>query len=314
MSLSFRLPTSPPAGVVLEDEKVIYEWKIRKIWQCGDNIVKRRTAHPGNYEVASQNFVERYCPSIPIPHVIDEWENAEREHHFTLMTAIRGVSLSRAWANFSQDQKQQVAADVARHMRTLRQFTSDRMQSVSDKNLGNNCFVPGSDYARRTRLWKTDDDIFDAAFLPVLEYQGISDERITQIRYCMPPCVGQFALYHGDLYHGNIMVDPHHGTLTGIIDWEFTGYYPLWFHYARLNWTVGADDKEWKRMLALAMRDEIPHATHGLVWWHAIKKLTKHPKSKKPRDWLDLLSDHIGGYPLVVPLEEYESYRSSDYV
>ncbi|KAK4224259.1 hypothetical protein QBC38DRAFT_485848 [Podospora fimiseda] len=271
-----------------------------------------------SYETASHNFIEKYCPSIPIPYIIEEWTDSDREYHFTQMTTIYGVSLSRAWTNLSQTQKQQLAIDVAGHLRTLRKFKSDRMQSVSGKSLKNNWFIPRGHGTRTTRLWKTDDEIFDSAYRPVLEYKGIFARRIQLIRDLMPPCVGQFAFYHGDLYHGNIMVSARTGQLTGIIDWEFAGYYPLWFHYARLRFHVPNKsqivDTEWKSLLAEVIRDEIPYATHGLVWWHAVWELIDNPKSQKGRDWLDLLADWIGGYEIVMPIEEYERYRSKDWV
>ncbi|KAH8424146.1 uncharacterized protein LDX57_001900 [Aspergillus melleus] len=41
----------------------------------------------------------------------------------------------------------------------------------------------------------------------------------------------QIVFTHGDLRHANIMV--HEGSVTGILDWEFSGWYPEYWEFAK---------------------------------------------------------------------------------
>lgn len=315
MALQMRLPNTPPRGVSLRDKNVIYNYKDeRKVWEVGGDIVKMNKYDAKNSEVGNTQFIEKNFPSIPVPFILEEWQSHDREWHYVMMTRVPGVSLSRAWSSLTTDRKARLATEVARHMRTLGRFTSPHMRGVSGKPLINNCFVPGRSGRHLTGTFKTDDDVFDGLFLPEFRRVGLSRSRINLLRLCMPPCEGQYALYHGDLYTGNIMVDRRSGSLTAVIDWESFGYWPKWFHYARLSWEVNTEDGEWKQILAAIMKPDIPHAMHGEVWWNAVMVLlAENPKSRRARDWLDLLHDYLQGYPLVVPLEQYQSYRSKDY-
>ncbi|KAJ3576833.1 hypothetical protein NP233_g174 [Leucocoprinus birnbaumii] len=45
-----------------------------------------------------------------------------------------------------------------------------------------------------------------------------------------------FRFSHGDLHDENILVDPHTGSITGIIDWEGAGFRPLWTDVCGVGW------------------------------------------------------------------------------
>lgn len=54
---------------------------------------------------------------------------------------------------------------------------------------------------------------------------------------------------HGDLTNRNFIVDPVKFELTGLIDWEGSGYYPVWWEFMGASLGFGEDDLEWKRLL-----------------------------------------------------------------
>ncbi|KAF5390227.1 hypothetical protein D9757_002887 [Collybiopsis confluens] len=54
-----------------------------------------------------------------------------------------------------------------------------------------------------------------------------------QALYPNSPLLGEsntssFRFSHGDLHSGNILIDPHSGKITGIVDWEAAAFRPLW--------------------------------------------------------------------------------------
>jgi len=62
-----------------------------------------------------------------------------------------------------------------------------------------------------------------------------------------------YTFTHGDLTDVNIMVE--NGSLTGIIDWERSGYFPVWWEYASTSISNSKDDREWKAILRKYMPD-----------------------------------------------------------
>ena len=45
-----------------------------------------------------------------------------------------------------------------------------------------------------------------------------------------------FRFSHGDLHEGNIFIDPRSGAITGVIDWEASGFRPLWTDICGVGW------------------------------------------------------------------------------
>ena len=39
------------------------------------------------------------------------------------------------------------------------------------------------------------------------------------------------------------------GELTGILDWEYAAYFPIWYEYVSASWVFTEMDAEWKRLL-----------------------------------------------------------------
>lgn len=62
----------------------------------------------------------------------------------------------------------------------------------------------------------------------------------------LPTCT-PYTLTHGDLYIKNIVVKG--GKLTGILDWEYAGYFLAWWEYAVTIIGLSEEDAEWKALL-----------------------------------------------------------------
>jgi aminoglycoside phosphotransferase (APT) family kinase protein len=63
-----------------------------------------------------------------------------------------------------------------------------------------------------------------------------------------------YTFTHGDLFAGNIMVKD--GKLAGIIDWEGSGYFPVWWEFTCAGIGLGEEDAEWKALLRRHMCQE----------------------------------------------------------
>ena len=58
--------------------------------------------------------------------------------------------------------------------------------------------------------------------------EAIPEAMRIRLRRHMPPAT-PYTFTHGDLTNANIMVE--NGFLTGIVDWETAGYFPVWWEY-----------------------------------------------------------------------------------
>ena len=86
----------------------------------------------------------------------------------------------------------------------------------------------------------------------------------------MPPAI-PYTFTHGDLANVNIMVQD--GNLTGIIDWEASGYFPAWWEFTYAGIGLGQDDQEWKALL----RKHMPEYKEASDFWRDYFTLSKYP-------------------------------------
>jgi thiamine kinase-like enzyme len=310
------LPNQPPPGFSLEDAEIIYQYGDRVVWKVGNDLILKRTEHTyTNSEAITHHFIANKTP-IPVPRVYGEWLSADRRYHYLLEARAPGTTLGACWGQLTSDGKLDIALQIAAWMKHLaRNFRGDRLQTLLNARLPNNCFVPRVADSRGclSGRWSADEEIFEAEFKPALQRYGVDADMIRLLRRTMPPCSNQLALTHCDLYLGNIMVEPRaggtRGVVTAIIDWESAGYWPEWFQYARITHGCSKDDTEWKYYLSKVSRDRIKHADHGRVWWDTVQLLLYQPGSLQARAWLLLLIQYL---KREVGRDELNDYQNLD--
>lgn len=78
-----------------------------------------------------------------------------------------------------------------------------------------------------------------------------------------------------DLSYANIMVKD--GRVTGIIDWERSGYMPRWWEYVATYRGGSGEDLNWKVMLQDYMEVPDDHK-HAAKYWLACRILRDYPR------------------------------------
>lgn len=73
-----------------------------------------------------------------------------------------------------------------------------------------------------------------------------SEAARARLQQCMPPGT-PYAFTYDDLTNVNTMVN--NGSLAGIIDWEGSGYLPVWWEYVCTSGVDSEEDIEWKKLL-----------------------------------------------------------------
>ncbi|KAK4138376.1 kinase-like protein [Trichocladium antarcticum] len=298
--MSDSLPSLAPRHFDFSNSTEIYRYGDRKVDRIGEEYILKRVPLQTNSERATHCFVQDCGASIPVPFVYAEWASdsgSRGPQHHLLMGRIAGKTVGKAWPDLSPRLRHHAAQQVVTYMERLSEFRSDRLESISHRRLPINCFIPKHNRAR-THLagrWRTDDEIWTHEFLPALRVERADRDTIALVQRTMPPCAGQLVFTHGDLFNNNVMIHAPTGEVTGVIDWESAGFWPAWFQYARIAVGCTPADGEWKATLSELMRDRIPHADHGRVWWCAVQEVLHEPGSRLARAWLALLVRYLSG-------------------
>lgn len=95
------------------------------------------------------------------------------------------------------------------------------------------------------------------------------------------PSAAPYTFTHNDLCFINIMVE--NGHLTGIIDWESSGYFPVWWEYTFAGIGLGQEDKEWKTLL----QKHMPAHNEALEYYMYFLALLRYPEFNYVHPWLN---------------------------
>lgn len=90
-----------------------------------------------------------------------------------------------------------------------------------------------------------------------------------------PGHAAPYVLTHGDLNTGNIMV--HDGHVSGIIDWEYAGYYPDWWEYTEAMRII--EEQEWRYYLVIEMGKQIGKHTDAVKFLWKFKGSYSGPRT-----------------------------------
>ncbi|KAI0397907.1 kinase-like domain-containing protein [Xylariaceae sp. FL0594] len=232
--------------------KIFREVSDRACWSLGSRLIlKERSAAPPNYEAANIGFL-RQNTSIPVPEIVEEWtegeENGSSGRHFIITKRVEGVPLSEAWGKMSQEDREKVARQVGAYLAQLRRLQSPRMECLGGKPVYSTFLFPGSEYEDPHGPMASDDKLWAEM---TKNWHG-KEAHLKYLRDKMPRAE-PYTFTHRDLTNENIMVKD--GNLTGIIDWEASGFFPMWWEYACAGIGLGDDDAEWKALLRKHMPD-----------------------------------------------------------
>lgn len=92
------------------------------------------------------------------------------------------------------------------------------------------------------------------------------------------PTAAPYTFTHSDLTNVNIMVKNGH-----LIDWEMSGYFPVWWEYVCTSVPDSEEDREWKTLLRKFMPD---HST-AREFWLNYYYLCNDPKHERAMKFLE---------------------------
>ena len=245
--------------------KLIYGVSDRGVWSLGSRfILKERPADAPNFESLNIRFLQRNT-AIPIPNILTQWTE-EDGRCFVIMERLRGTPLSEVWGKMSTVERDKLARQTVHSLHQLRNLTSMRIKSLSDDPVYSAFLFP-SGFGKPHGPLSSDDELWEEM---TKTWDGFPETARQHLREQMPPAT-PYTFTHGDLAMANIMVED--GKLIGIIDWESSGYFPIWWEFTCAGIGLSDDDKQWKNML----RQHMGNYSEAWQFWRNFYILSKYP-------------------------------------
>ncbi|KND88259.1 hypothetical protein TOPH_07044 [Tolypocladium ophioglossoides CBS 100239] len=198
--------------------KLFYGLSDRGCWSLGDTyILKDRSNNNPNFESINIQFLQQHT-TVPVPKILKDWTE-ESGRYFLIMERMQGQLLKDAWADIDH-----VAQQTIGYLSQLRSLRSDKIHSLKESPIysaflfRNGYGVPHGPLASDGELWHEMSKALT----------GVPDNTRTQLQQRMPPAE-PYTFTHGDLTNTNIIVRDF--NLVGIVDWEASGYFPVWWEY-----------------------------------------------------------------------------------
>lgn len=245
--------------------KLFYGVSDRGVWSIGSNLIlKERSSKPPSFEAKNIQLL-REKTTIPVPIIIEEW-NEQNQRYFMLTKRVHGEALNAVWPMMSAAEKEHIAKQTADYILQLRQLHSPRMQSVDCQPLYSAFLFPNG-YGIPHGPFSSDDELWAEMEMVLTD---VPERARQQLRERMPTAA-PYTFTHGDLTNVNIMVKD--GNLAGILDWEASGYFPVWWESTCAGIGLGQDDQEWKSLL----RKHMPSCEDARQFWLDFNALRKYP-------------------------------------
>ncbi|KAK7416624.1 hypothetical protein QQX98_005095 [Neonectria punicea] len=198
--------------------------------------------------------------SIPVPDVQNAYRDEKTGEGIIIMDYVEGITLKEAWGDYSEAQKESVISQLRGYMAQLRLFKGDFIGSINGIACNDQYFT---DDPQGYGPYATEED-FNQGIVKAMKKDnenGFSEWRCTVWLSVMKD--HDIVLTHGDFDPRNIMVQGD--TVTAILDWELSGYYPTYWEYGkallRPQW-----EGQWSRDKAVDKILEPFHKELAVMW------------------------------------------------
>lgn len=204
------------------------------VWSIGSRmILKERSSNPPNFDAVNIRFLKKNT-TIPIPEIVEDWSANGR--YFCLMKRVPGECLEKVWGKLSAEKKDSIAKQTAEYLSQLRKLQSPKMQTLGGQPLYSTFLFHGEHGEPHGSL-SSDDELWENM---EGELEGIPGHVRRRLRARMPSAA-PYTFTHNDIAIVNIMVE--NGRLMGIIDWESSGYFPVWWEYTAATIGLSQEDR-----------------------------------------------------------------------
>ncbi|KAG6995853.1 hypothetical protein G7Y79_00041g078050 [Physcia stellaris] len=181
-------------------------------------------------EAASMRFVGEIT-SIPVPKVSDAFVEEESKNVCIVMEYINGRPLDQVWDSYNKTQKDQIVEKLKQYMAELRRIPGTFIGSVD----GTHCNDQFFDQNPKSYGPFDSEKSFNDGLIRAIQARGLNTWTEMVVRFIQALPKHEIVFTHNDLAPRNILV--REGNVVGILDWEFSGFYPQYWEYVKaLYW------------------------------------------------------------------------------
>lgn len=234
-------------------------WDSPKLWEnpvrgvvvkCSNEIVAKVVTGTSNYtECTSIEYLAKRAPDIPAPRT--HGLVAFGPFRVIFMSYIPDMTLAQAWPNLSHREKSSIQHQLDSifcRLRAIRQDDGNQLGGVCGEGVRELRVDERGLFKGVTTVEQFNELQFSAV------HHG-SATYVEFLRSFLKPgdsatLAHESVFSHGDVRTDNIMVKKDSDTddyvVTGIIDWEFSGFYPAWYECTALTRTLSiVDEDDW---------------------------------------------------------------------
>ncbi|RDW83577.1 uncharacterized protein DSM5745_03903 [Aspergillus mulundensis] len=216
----------------------------------GNRVVLSHTTHgnavavkhkPSGAFVRSEAQMMHFASThgILAPKVLGCYD-VEPEVVATVTDVVPGQSLDKVWHDLTEAEREGVKRDLKEQVRLFRTITQPFIGRVHNQETFN--FFDRLHF-RFMGPFGSEEDFDEFCLGRVKRKSGAAYALWKRLLPGMRGrSSGRFVLTHGDLAARNIMV--HEGRLSGIVDWEYSGFFPEYMEYA-CNFVVHDQHERW---------------------------------------------------------------------
>lgn len=266
-SLPAPLPTAEEmesATEILTERGAVSSNYVRGI---GEHFVVKYGACVNLQEGRTMLFLKS-ATNVPVPRVYALFQKPKsnnRIYSYIVMERIRGPTLASIWPKMGQMEKEVVASQLRHVLQEMRGLESPGGYcSIGRRGLADSLFDFGDDSASYNGPFDTESNL-NEAMIARHAIEGYSEHKMHHFERAFkdvfqnhPP-----VFTHADFQKKNIMIrePPTRTTEDGlvqwasidlkvvIIDWEYSGWYPSYWEYARALFGCGAWKNDWSDWL-----------------------------------------------------------------
>lgn len=233
-------------NAALRDGQVLWQLHSTHVIALGTSVAVKISISLEMDEISNLRYLNSMSLDIPIPKHLGTLKSGHRTYFF--MSLVPGQTLERLWPNLDKQHKTSVQQQLAAMLSSLRSIPPPIIgDHGSAFRIGS--FVSGTcrDVRRISRSCETP-IITEAAFNEFLcRHQGRTQTPWIKMIHSSMRSDHQVVPTHGDLHPRNIMVawDGDAATtvkVTGLIDWQVSGWYPEYWEYVKALSTISPRD------------------------------------------------------------------------
>ena len=206
---------TPPEG------KIISEQGRRKILLLDDGRIAKIGFSVSHQEADNLRFIRKNT-TIPVPEVFDSY-NTDNGSHCVIMARVPGITLEQASPGLSDESKSGILTELIGYIHQLRRLQGTSVSSASGSPTG--MYVFGSSLEE---VLQSPSQFHD--FITSKVYRHINKDYVSYLRSQFDDN-SRLLFTHADLVDRNIVIE--NGKISGIIDWEWAGYYPEHWEFVK---------------------------------------------------------------------------------